>query len=73
VTVAVLAQQLLHSQRLTHLAACAERELRSRGFASYRPVLAQIDDIHAEARRCAGNFAAFADFHSAANDGPPLP
>ncbi|CAN7472232.1 hypothetical protein LJR130_003815 [Variovorax sp. LjRoot130] len=70
---ALLAAQLLHSQRLTHMAACAERELHQRGFATYRPVLKQIEDIRAEARELAGNFAAFVDYHPAANDEPPSP
>ncbi|RYG06810.1 MAG: hypothetical protein EON92_19500 [Burkholderiales bacterium] len=67
-TMAILSQNLLYSQELTHKAACAERHMLNNPAADTAWNRAQVADVYAMAQQAAGAFAVFADFHPAAND-----
>lgn len=67
-TMAILSQNLLYAQDLTHKAACAERHMRLNPAADTQWNRAQVADAYAAARHTAGAFAVFADVHPAANE-----
>lgn len=65
---AVLAHQLLQSQRFSHQAADAERALRVKPELDQPAARTAIADTYALARHCAGQFVAMSHFFAAAND-----
>lgn len=67
-TMAVLAHQLLHSQRLSHQAADAERAIRAKPELDTPAARQAIAESYALARHCAGQFVAMSHFFAAAND-----
>ena len=65
---AALSQILLHSQRQSHQAACAENAMRRNPAIDTPELRADVAAAYALSRQDAGAFAVFSDLHPAAND-----